>query len=252
MSEAQACRARLHGDAFDNTRSHSYIALDVPDAAAALQIVDDFGDIVSGYKVGLQLFHAAGLPLLDALLTKGKRIFLDAKLHDIPNTVAGALRAIGELPIDLVNVHALGGRQMLVTAREAIDKATYHPRLVAVTMLTSMSQASLAEIGVPCSATQWVLKLAELAYASGLDGVVASAQELRDIYAVLPRTFATVVPGTRLQGAARHDQARSATPREAMAAGCTDLVIGRAVLQAADRFAALEATWLDMVQGFEH
>jgi orotidine-5'-phosphate decarboxylase len=241
-------RELLASAAYDFAREHSYLALDVPSWEEAERLVEEFGPVVSGYKVGLELFHVAGQGAVDRLVAAGKRVFLDVKLHDIPNTVAGALRAIRDSGVEMVNVHALGGARMLEAARSALEGGKSRPLLIAVTVLTSLGDDDLARMGLP-AAQELVPRLAELAHECGLDGVVASARDLDDIYERVPRSFATVVPGTRLPGGERHDQARTLTPREAVAKGATHLVIGRAVTRAADKWQALQQVWDEMQNG---
>jgi orotidine-5'-phosphate decarboxylase len=238
-------RDLLESPAYNYARSHSYLALDVASWEEAERLVDEFGPVVTGYKVGLELFHAAGQRAVERLVKAGKRVFLDVKLHDIPNTVAGALRAIRDSGVEMVNVHALGGKHMLEAARDALDGGRHRPLLIAVTVLTSLSDDALMQMGLP-KAQDLVPRLAELAHQCGLDGVVASARDLDGIYQRVPKSFVTVVPGTRLVGGERHDQARTLTPREAVAKGATHLVIGRAVTRAADRWQALKMVWDEM------
>ncbi|MFD1677292.1 orotidine-5'-phosphate decarboxylase [Alicyclobacillus fodiniaquatilis] len=231
---------------FDAARKASYLALDVDTEAAALQLVEQFTPVVDGYKVGLELFHAAGMRLVEKLLQRNLRVFLDMKLHDIPNTVAGALRAICEYPIEMVNVHAQGGLRMLTAARAAVAQAPYQPLLIGVTLLTSLDEADLAAMGVQGTPVQGVERLTKLCQAAQLDGVVCSAQELAHLAALVPDGFERVVPGTRLATDDRHDQQRILTPREAMQRGATRLVLGRGVRTADDRWQALHAYWTEM------
>ncbi|GMA49132.1 orotidine 5'-phosphate decarboxylase [Alicyclobacillus contaminans] len=238
-------RDLLGGPDYAFARAHSYIALDVASEPQALALVDAFGEAVNGYKVGLELFHSAGIAMVERLVRMGKRVFLDVKLHDIPNTVAGALRALADTGIELVNVHAVGGVRMMTAAREALPPAAGRPKLIAVTVLTSLGEAELRNLGLP-EAAEWVPRLAKLVYQCGLDGVVASALEVPGIYAELPAHFLTVVPGIRPPGAAVHDQVRSVTPGEAIAAGASHLVIGRAVTRSDQPLQALQRIWDDM------
>lgn len=234
---------------FDSVRNRSYIALDVPSLHAATRLVEHFGTAVTGYKVGLELFHAAGYQMIEWLVGKQKRVFLDVKLHDIPTTVNRALRVICEFPIEVVNVHASGGSDMLAAAREAVDSASHHPTLIGVTVLTSLSTANLKEIGIDHSTDALVVKWSQLCQSSGLDGVVASALDVRAIRETCGPDFFTMVPGTRPKGAAQNDQQRSLTPQEAMKNGSTALVLGRAVTRAQNASLALYDIWEDMLQG---
>lgn len=235
----------LASDAYDFARSHSYIALDVPSLESAKALVELFGEAVDGYKVGLELFHAAGMRVVERLVRDGKRVFFDVKLHDIPNTVAGALRVLRDSGIDMVNVHALGGPKMLEAARNALEGSTDRPQLIAVTVLTSLGDDALHQMQLP-SSSALVPQLAQLAYHCGLDGVVASALDIEAIYTHVPASFVSVVPGTRPAGADVHDQVRTRTPGQAIASGATHLVIGRAVTQAASPLAALKSIWDEM------
>lgn len=234
---------------YDAARQQTYLALDVPSFEQAVAMLDMFGDAVDGYKVGLQLFHADGHRTLQELQERGKRVFLDVKLHDIPNTVAGALRSICEYGIEMVNVHALGGRKMLEAARNAVECAAKRPLLIGVTVLTSLSDDDLAELNVPAAAAM-AMHLARLAAACGLDGVVASALDTAAIRAWAPEPFEIVVPGTRPAWAAVNDQARSLAPGRAIAAGASRLVLGRAVTQAGNPLQALQEIWDEMNLAF--
>jgi len=249
---------------YDRVREASYLALDVDNWEQANQLVSLFGEAVDGYKVGLQLFHGDGARVLEHLNRLGKRVFLDVKLHDIPNTVAGALRAICQHNIEMVNVHASGGRKMLEAARRAVDDSgqsgqsgqsganessnASKPLLIAVTALTSLSDDALQEIGYRMAAKELVLRLAALTAESGLDGVVASAEELPGIRANWPQSsFEVVVPGTRLPGGDLHDQVRTLSPGEAVRLGASRLVIGRAVTLSTEPVKALQNVWENML-----
>ncbi|WAH35508.1 orotidine-5'-phosphate decarboxylase [Alicyclobacillus dauci] len=234
---------------YDTVRKATYLALDVPDVTSALQLVDDFFPVVDGYKVGLELFHAAGMNLVEQLLKRNARVFLDMKLHDIPNTVHGALRAICQAPIEMVNVHAQGGQRMLSAAREAVDASPCQPLLIGVTILTSMDRSDLQAVGIEGTPEAAVERLTNLCIGAGLDGVVCSAEELDMLAKRVPVGFERVVPGTRLAMDSVHDQRRSRSPGEAMRSGATRLVLGRAIVQASDRLSALEAYWSDMLEG---
>ncbi|MCL6637758.1 MAG: orotidine-5'-phosphate decarboxylase [Alicyclobacillus sp.] len=234
---------------YNAVRSRTYVALDVPDWATAERLVAALGPAVDGYKVGLELFCAAGAAGVEHLVKLGKRVFLDLKLHDIPNTVAGALRAVSGWGIEMVNVHASGGARMMEAARAAVGHAPGRPLLVAVTVLTSLDEAAAAAAGLAAPPAQLVPWLAQLAAACGLDGVVASGHEAAAIRKWAVPAFEVVVPGTRPEGSALGDQARVITPRMAMRAGATRLVLGRAVTQAPDPLLALQQVWEEMLQG---
>jgi orotidine-5'-phosphate decarboxylase len=231
---------------YDGARQATYIALDFPTWTQAHAVVDAFGDIVDGYKVGLELFHGDGPTALKQLQDLGKRVFLDVKLHDIPNTVAGALRAVCREHIEMVNIHTTGGRKMMEAAREVVDGSLHKPLLIGVTALTSLSDADLREIQLPSSG-DWVNHLAKIGKACGLDGVVASALDVANIRAWADSSFEVVVPGTRPAGAILNDQARSSTPGNALKLGASRLVLGRAVTQVPNRIASLQAIWDEMV-----
>lgn len=247
-NRADDLREALSSPVYDDIRAHSYIALDVPTWDAASAFVDGFGPAVTGYKVGLELFHGDGPRAISALVRLGKRIFLDVKLHDIPNTVAGALREIRDEGVEMVNVHAMGGRKMLTAAREALEGGKQRPQLIGVTVLTSLSDADLLDLGYDGKdAAALAESLTRLCVDAGLDGVVTSALELERLRTFTPAGFEFVVPGTRPAGAPLHDQARSLTPGAALAAGATHLVLGRAVTKAEQPVAALKQIWDEVV-----
>jgi orotidine-5'-phosphate decarboxylase len=222
------------------------VALDVPTAARALALADQLRGAVGGFKIGKQLFTAEGPSIVRALADRGDKVFLDLKFHDIPNTVAGAVASAVATGAWMVNVHCSGGGAMMRAAADAADAAAVtagvpRPLVIGVTVLTSMTDAGLAEVGVNRPVMDQVLHLARLAQASGLDGVVASPLEtaaIRDACGA----FAIVTPGIRAAAAAgSDDQARTMSAADAVAAGATYLVIGRPITGAADpRTAAAE------------
>ena len=210
------------------------VALDYPEAAPALALVDKLQPALCRLKVGKELFTAAGPALLEQFMRRGFEIFLDLKFHDIPNTTAQACKAAASLGVWMVNVHALGGRKMLEAAREAVDSSAHRPKLIAVTVLTSMAQQDLADIGINATPAEMVLRLATLARDSGLDGVVCSAQEAALLRKQCGDKFCLVTPGIRPANSAADDQSRVMTPLAALQAGASYLVIGRPITQAAD------------------
>ena len=219
-----------------------FVALDVNDVDKARDMVRQLGDAGTHYKVGLELFLSAGRRWVSELAEQGKRVFLDLKFHDIPNTVRSAVREASQLGAEWMTVHALGGYAMLAAAKEGAEAVTggrtHSVRLLAVTLLTSHAPADLQAIGLKSSDPQeGVLKLASLAQAAELHGVVCSPQEVRLIRH--HSHLAAMVPGIRPQDAASNDQHRIATPAEAVAAGATYLVVGRPILQASDPLQAL-------------
>jgi orotidine-5'-phosphate decarboxylase len=217
------------------------VALDFPEAAQALAMAARLDPALCRVKVGKELFVAAGPAILDQLHARGFEIFLDLKFHDIPNTVAGACRAAARQGVWMVNVHASGGRAMMRAAREAVAAVPRPPLLIAVTILTSLAEGDLDEVGLGGSVLSNVERLARLTQACGLDGVVCSAHEAAALRAALGPAFALVTPGIRLPGAARDDQARILTPAEAIRQGAHYLVIGRPITQAADPVATLQS-----------
>lgn len=216
------------------------VALDYADAASALALVSRLDSSLCRLKVGKELFTLAGPQLVEQLIKRGFDVFLDLKFHDIPNTTAQACKAAAGMGVWMVNVHASGGRRMMETAREALANLSHQPKLIAVTVLTSMAQADLAELGINVSPAEQVLRLAKLAQASGLDGVVCSAQEAALLRAQLGRSFDLVTPGIRPADASADDQSRIMTPRAALENGSSYLVIGRPITKAADPLQALQ------------
>ena len=215
------------------------IALDFAAATPALALAERLDPAGCRLKVGKELFTAAGPAVLEKLMRRGFEIFLDLKFHDIPNTTAHACKAAAELGVWMVNVHALGGRKMLHAAADAVANTGKPPKLVAVTLLTSMAQEDLADIGIQDSPAQMVLRLATLARDCGLDGVVCSAQEAGLLRTNLGKAFCLVTPGIRPAQASLDDQSRVMTPQAALLAGSSYLVIGRPITQAADPLQAL-------------
>ncbi|MBI3146685.1 MAG: orotidine-5'-phosphate decarboxylase [Pseudogulbenkiania sp.] len=210
------------------------VALDFADAASALAFAARLDPAECRVKVGKELFTASGRSLVESLAARGFQVFLDLKFHDIPNTVAHACKVAAEAGVWMVNVHASGGRRMMTAAREALEQYSQRPLLIAVTVLTSMEAADLAEIGITVPPQEQVLRLARLARDSGLDGVVCSAQEASLLKTELGQEFKLVTPGIRLPDSAADDQRRVMTPTAALAAGADYLVIGRPITKAAE------------------
>ena len=216
------------------------VALDFPDARQALDLVDTLGDTCQWFKVGMELYYAAGNPLIEDLRNRGFDVFLDLKLHDIPNTVAGAVRTVTQAGASLLTLHASGGAAMMTAAAQAAT-APGSPRLLAVTVLTSMDANELAGVGVTDPPAKQVLRLAKLAKASGITGMVCSAEEVATLRTELGPEALLVVPGIRPAGAAAGDQRRVATPRDAIAQGASLLVVGRPITRADNPVAAARA-----------
>lgn len=224
--------------------SKLYVALDTPDANQALQWVKDLSPINPYFKIGLELYTSQGALFLEKVKSLGGRVFLDLKFHDIPNTVAGAVRASVRMGIDILNVHCSGGSEMMAAAAKACAEESKKlgipkPHLLGVTVLTSMDDLALKEIGFPRSAGAQVKEFVDLAIQSGLDGVVCSPQEI-SLVKSLKKDFLVLVPGLRPADSEKGDQKRIATPQDAVRAGAEFLVIGRPVTQAKDPKAALE------------
>jgi orotidine-5'-phosphate decarboxylase len=211
-----------------------YVAIDTGDLDRAEALARAVAPHVGGLKLGLEFFMAQGPAGVRRLAGLGLPMFLDVKLHDIPNTVAGAMRSLSGLGLAIVNVHAAGGRAMMAAARAAMDPAT---KVIAVTVLTSLDAADLADCGIAGTPADQVARLAELTRASGLDGIVCSAHEVAARAAAWPGGL-FVVPGIRPAGSDTGDQKRVMTPRDALAAGAGVLVIGRPITGAADPAAA--------------
>jgi orotidine-5'-phosphate decarboxylase len=210
------------------------VALDYAREADALAFANKVDPTLCRLKVGKELFTVGGPACVAKLVDKGFDVFLDLKFHDIPNTVASACKAAAELGVWMLNVHALGGRAMLTAAREALEGVAKRPKLIAVTVLTSMGAEDLHEMGVQEEPQQMVLRLARLAQASGLDGVVCSAQEAAMLRRELGIGFCLVTPGIRPAQAALDDQVRVMTPSDAIFMGANYLVIGRPITRAED------------------
>ena len=233
-------------------RDRLIVALDVPTASKARQVVQSIGEAATTYKVGKQLFTAEGPQIVRDLVASGRKVFLDLKFHDIPNTVAGAVRAAAELGVSMLTVHASGGGAMLKAAAQAAAQSSTKPMVLAVTVLTSLSDVDLMQLGIATKVIDHVVRLAALARDAGCGGVVASALEALELRRELGNDLTIVTPGIRPSGrdsqggpqlpsvgkcgdqVSRDDQARVLTPKEAIAAGANYLVVGRPILEAAD------------------
>ncbi|MDD2686480.1 MAG: orotidine-5'-phosphate decarboxylase [Gallionella sp.] len=215
------------------------VALDYPGAEPAIAFAQRLSPKLCRLKVGKELFTSAGPGLVEKLMSLGFEVFLDLKFHDIPNTTAQACKAAANLGVWMVNVHALGGRKMMETAREAVETTARRPKLIAVTLLTSMAQNDLSELGIAATPAELVQRLAHLAHDCGLDGVVCSAQEAGLLRAQNGNDFCLVTPGIRPAQASLDDQSRVMTPLQALQAGASYLVVGRPITKAADPLQAL-------------
>lgn len=222
------------------------VALDFAQVQQALDFVAQVSPDLCKLKVGKELFAVAGPKLVEDLVAKGFDVFLDLKYHDIPTTVAKACQVAAKMGVWMLNVHALGGRQMMMQAKEAITACEHQPLLIAVTILTSHSNEDLHEVGLMGTAQENVLRLAKLAEVSGLDGVVCSAQEAVMLRQHMPQDFKLVTPGIRPIKAEMGDQKRVMTPEQAMKAGASYLVIGRPITQSKDPVATLQAIYLTL------
>jgi orotidine-5'-phosphate decarboxylase len=228
------------------------VALDFSGEQEAMKLVDRLGDTCQWFKVGMELYYAAGNSIVQQLRDRGFNVFLDLKLHDIPNTVAGAVRSVAQAGASLLTIHAGGGAAMMSAAAEAAS-APGSPRLVAVTVLTSMDANELAGIGITASPADQVLRLARLAQTSGIDGMVCSAEEVAALRKETGPNTLLVIPGIRPAGSAIHaaignDQKRIATPADAIAHGASMLVVGRPITRAAEPAEAAQA----ILQEIEH
>lgn len=220
-----------------STRDRLIVALDFPTQAKALALVSVLSGAVSIYKIGLQLYTAAGPEIVRAVAATGARIFLDLKLHDIPNTVAKAVAAAGELGVQMLTVHLSGGRAML---EAAVEVRPPHLALLGVTVLTSATEETLRETGVDSGLDEQVIRLGELGKKSGIDGLITSPHEVRLLRERLGPEITLVTPGVRPTWAAANDQKRFTTPQEALESGADYLVIGRPITAAPDPRGAME------------
>lgn len=233
--------AELSAALMEEARRRLIVALDMPDLSAALELVDRLENRCRWFKVGLELFAAAGPAAIESLVHRGYSVFLDLKLHDIPNTVAGAVRSAAHQGARMITVHALGGPAMLAAARSALEGLAAPPQLLAVTVLTSMDSAQLQAVGINRSPGEEVELLARRGLAAGIRGFVCSPEESARLRVLAGAKAVIVVPGIRPAGANLDDQKRIATPAEAMKAGANYLVVGRPITQAPDPGEAADA-----------
>jgi orotidine-5'-phosphate decarboxylase len=217
------------------------VALDLPDLASVDTALARLGAATRFYKVGLELFTACGPAAVERVVRHGARVFLDLKICDIPATARGAVRSAASLGADFTTVHALGGRAMIAAAREASDSAPHGPKILAVTLLTSLGDEDLGALGVAGPSESAVLRLGRMAIAAGANGLVASPREVAALRQAVGPGPLLVIPGVRPAGAAADDQRRTLTAGEAMAAGADHIVVGRPILQSPDPAAAARA-----------
>jgi orotidine-5'-phosphate decarboxylase len=236
-----------------SAREKLIIALDVETPAKALELVKQLHSVAGMFKVGSQLFTAAGPQIVRDILAHDSKVFLDLKFHDIPHQVAGAARAAAELGVSLFTIHGSGGSEMLRRAVDSVkdvaEKRGARAKVLAITVLTSLDAATLTQIGVNATPSEWVLRLAKLAEATDVDGVVASAQEIAAIRRALSDPeFLVVTPGIRSATTGSEDQKRVATPAAAIAAGASFIVVGRPITGAPDPLAAAHQIVAEMQQ----
>ena len=223
------------------------VALDFADEKQTLQFVRRLSPELCQIKIGKELFTATGRHLVEQLVNQGFKVFLDLKYHDIPNTVASACKIAAQMGIWMVDMHAGGGQRMMEAAAEAVSQFQQRPYLIGVTVLTSMAQTDLAQTGVDRSIDEQVMHLTRLSQQSGLDGVVCSAQEAVILRDQLGKEFLLVTPGIRLNSKSEDDQRRIMTPKEALAAGSSYLVMGRPITRSADPVLLLQQINLGMI-----
>lgn len=238
-------------DFFEEARNRLIVALDVPDAASALTLVGQLEKTCQWFKVGLELFVAAGPAVIEPLVARGHSVFLDLKLYDIPNTVAGAVRSASAMGVKMLTLHAAGGPAMLSAARAALAGVANPPELLAVTVLTSMDQAQVNAVGLARSPAKQVELLARMGMEAGIRGFVCSPMEVASLRALTGPDGVLVTPGIRPAGSATGDQKRIATPAEALLQGASYLVVGRPITQAPDPAEAAEAILKEMVAARE-
>ncbi len=235
-------------DSLEEARKRLIVALDVPNAAAAMQLVNELENTCQWFKVGLELFVAGGPAVLEPLVKRGHSVFLDLKFHDIPNTVAGAVRSAAALGVRMMTLHAAGGPAMLAAAREALNGVENPPELLAVTVLTSMDAAQVSAVGVNRAPAGQVELLARMGRDAGMRGFVCSPQEVAKLRELTGPEGVLVIPGIRPAGAGVGDQKRVATPGDALRKGASYLVVGRPITQAPNPAEAAEAILREMAE----
>jgi orotidine-5'-phosphate decarboxylase len=223
------------------TDSKVIVALDFPQQQQALELVERLDPSLCRLKVGKEMFTRLGPQFVEKLTSRGYQIFLDLKFHDIPNTVAAACDAAADLGVWMINLHASGGRRMMVAARERLEQRSERPLLVAVTILTSLGIEDILEVGFQGEPAENVMRLAKLTHESGLDGVVCSPKEASELRRLLGKDFLLVTPGVRPSSAVKDDQRRVMTPADAIGAGSSYLVVGRPITAADDPTKALQS-----------
>lgn len=238
-------------DPRERARRQLIVALDVPDAASSSVLVERLDDSCTWFKVGLELFVSAGPQVLEPLLRRNYNIFLDLKLHDIPNTVAGAVRSAAAMGVRMLTIHAAGGPAMLVAAQEALVGTAHPPQLLAVTVLTSMDEMQLKAVGTSGSAADQVELLTRMGLQSGIRGFVCSPNEVKAVRALTGTGGTLVIPGIRPAGSAAGDQKRIATPAEALRDGASYLVVGRPITQAKNPAEAAERVLDEMAAALD-
>jgi orotidine-5'-phosphate decarboxylase len=236
-------------DPEDEARERLIVALDVPSASAAIGLIDRLESRCRWFKVGLELFVQAGPAILDVLTARGHSVFLDLKFHDIPNTVAGAVRSAAACGVRMMTVHALGGPVMLSAARDALAGVANPPELLAVTVLTSMDGSQLSAVGLSEAASEQVERLAKVGLGTGIRGFVCSPQEVGLLRELAGPEAVLVIPGIRPAGAETGDQKRIATPADALRRGASYLVVGRPITQAPDPADAADQILQEMAVG---
>jgi orotidine-5'-phosphate decarboxylase len=229
------------------------VPLDVPSTGEALAIVEELGETINFYKVGLELFTREGPTIVDILKKREKKVFLDLKLHDIPNTISGAVNAAIDMGVDMLTVHTLGGFEMMESAQKAVwNKGLDKPVILGVTILTSLDEAFLEDVlGIEKTLEDEVMDLSSIAKSAGLGGVVASPEEISLIKENCGKDFLVVTPGIRPKGAEKNDQKRARTPFEAIKSGSDYLVVGRPIIKAPNIRKAAEAVIEEIANGLQ-